>query len=184
MENKKNSKGLIVLVIILIICVLGLAGYIVYDKVLNKQTINTNNNTSSTSKKIENTISNEPNKNNYINNNTTEDIIKNFNKRIDEVKTGKEDKTLLCNLKNENNQFDVDCTKITDFNIKKIDKVDSLENGDVYEIQFEVKCSSDNICFYNEQLDTENNLLKIKTYYLIKNNVIVESLGNGYFLGN
>lgn len=184
MENKKNSKGLIVLVIILVLCVLGLAGYIVYDKVLNKQTINTNNNTSSTSKITENTISNEPNKNNYINNNTTEDIIKNFNKRIDEVKTGKEDKTLLCNLKNENNQFDVDCTKITDFNIKKIDKVDSLENGDVYEIQFEVKCSSDNICFYNEQLDTENNLLKIKTYYLIKNNVIVESLGNGYFLGN
>lgn len=184
MGNKNNSKGLIILEIILIICVLGLTGYIIYDKVLNKQTINTNNNTSSTSKITENTISNEPNKNNYINNNTTEDIIKNFNKRIDEVKTGKEDKTLLCNLKNENNQFDVDCTKITDFNIKKIDKVDSLENGDVYEIQFEVKCSSDNICFYNEQLDTENNLLKIKTYYLIKNNVIVESLGNGYFLGN
>ena len=32
MENKKNSKGLIVLVIILIICVLGLTGYILYDK--------------------------------------------------------------------------------------------------------------------------------------------------------
>ena len=38
MENKKNSKGLIVLVIILVLCVLGLAGYIVYDKVLNKKT--------------------------------------------------------------------------------------------------------------------------------------------------
>lgn len=32
MENKKNSKGLIVLVIILIICVLGLTGYILYNK--------------------------------------------------------------------------------------------------------------------------------------------------------
>ncbi len=182
-ETKKSSKGLIILIIVLIICVLGLGGYIVYDKVLNKATAN-NTNTSTTTKKIENTIPNESNKNNYINNNTTEDIVKNFNKRIEEVKTGKEDKTLLCNLKNENNQIDVDCTKITDFNIKKIDKVDSLENGDVYEIQFEVKCSSDNICFYNEQLETENNLLKIKTYYLIKDNVIVESLGNSYFLGD
>ena len=34
-ETKKNSKGLIVLVIILIICILGLSGYIVYDKMLN-----------------------------------------------------------------------------------------------------------------------------------------------------
>ncbi len=34
-ENKKSSKGLIILIIILIICVLGLGGYIVYDKVLN-----------------------------------------------------------------------------------------------------------------------------------------------------
>ena len=44
MENKKNSKGLIVLLIILVLCVLGLAGYIVYDKVLskNKKTINAN----------------------------------------------------------------------------------------------------------------------------------------------
>lgn len=178
MKNNKNSKGLIVLVIILIICILGLGGYIVYDKMLNKPTPTTDNTKSST------TNSTKKNQNNYINNNTTEDIKKNFNKRIEEVKTGKEDKTILCNLKNENNQINVDCTKITDFNIKKIDKVDSLENGDVYEIQFEVKCSSDNICFYNEQLEKENNLLKIKTYYLIKDNVIVESLGNSYFLGD
>ena len=41
-ENKKENKGLIVLVILLILCVISLAGYIVYDKVLsnNKQSNN------------------------------------------------------------------------------------------------------------------------------------------------
>ena len=51
-ETKKNSKGLIVLVIILIICILGLSGYIVYDKMLNKQTQTTDNTKSSTTKPI------------------------------------------------------------------------------------------------------------------------------------
>ena len=35
MEEKKNNKGLVWLIVILIVLVLGLAGYIVYDKVLN-----------------------------------------------------------------------------------------------------------------------------------------------------
>lgn len=54
-ENKKSSKGLTILIIILIIYVIGLGGYIVYDKVLNKnkQTAN-NSNIPSTTKKIEN----------------------------------------------------------------------------------------------------------------------------------
>lgn len=51
-ETKKNSKGLIVLVIILIICILGLSGYIVYDKMLNKQTPTTDKTKSSTTKPI------------------------------------------------------------------------------------------------------------------------------------
>ena len=51
-ETKKNSKGLIVLVIILIICILGLSGYIVYDKMLNKPTPTTDNTKSSTTKLI------------------------------------------------------------------------------------------------------------------------------------
>ena len=39
MENQKNNTGLIVLVIVLFLLVLGLGGYIVYDKVLsNKET--------------------------------------------------------------------------------------------------------------------------------------------------
>lgn len=54
MENNKNSKGLIVLVIILIICILGLGGYIVYDKILNKTTQATDNTKSSTTKPINN----------------------------------------------------------------------------------------------------------------------------------
>ena len=34
MEEKKNNKGLVWLIVILIILVLGLVGYIVYDKVI------------------------------------------------------------------------------------------------------------------------------------------------------
>ncbi len=51
-ETKNNSKGLIVLVTILIICILGLSGYIVYDKMLNKPTQTTDNTKSSTTKPI------------------------------------------------------------------------------------------------------------------------------------
>lgn len=53
-ETKKNSKGLIVLVIILIICILGLGGYIVYDKLSTKPTPTTDNTKSSTTKPINN----------------------------------------------------------------------------------------------------------------------------------
>ena len=39
MEEKKNNKGLVWLIVILIILVLGLVGYIVYDKVLSKDNL-------------------------------------------------------------------------------------------------------------------------------------------------
>lgn len=58
-ETKKNSKGLIVLVIILIICILGLGGYIVYDKLSTKPTPTTNNTKSSTTKLLDNNNINE-----------------------------------------------------------------------------------------------------------------------------
>lgn len=50
MEEKKNNKGLILLICILIILVLGLIGYIVYDKVLkdNKDTLEQNTTTITT----------------------------------------------------------------------------------------------------------------------------------------
>lgn len=62
-ENKKSSKGIIIPIIILIICVIGLGGYIVYDKVLskNKKTIGANN-TSTTTQKISDTDKNNKNK--------------------------------------------------------------------------------------------------------------------------
>lgn len=50
METNKKSKGLIVLAIVLIICVLGLGGYIVYDKLSTKPTQTTDNTKSSTIK--------------------------------------------------------------------------------------------------------------------------------------
>ncbi len=56
-EPKKSSKGLTILIIILIICVLGLGGYIVYDKVFdnNKQLSNINSSSqSSTTEKTQN----------------------------------------------------------------------------------------------------------------------------------
>ena len=53
-ETKNNSKGLIVLVIFLIICILGLSSYIVYDKMLNKTTPTTDNTKSSTTKQLDN----------------------------------------------------------------------------------------------------------------------------------
>ena len=37
MENQKNNSGLMVLIVILCLIVLGLGGYIVYDKVINKE---------------------------------------------------------------------------------------------------------------------------------------------------
>ena len=37
MEEKKNNNGLIVLIIILSVCVLGLGGYVIYDKVFSKK---------------------------------------------------------------------------------------------------------------------------------------------------
>ena len=37
MEEKKNNKGLVWLIVVLIILVLGLVGYIVYDKVLKEE---------------------------------------------------------------------------------------------------------------------------------------------------
>ena len=53
MEEKKNNNGLIVLIIILSVCVLGLGGYIVYDKLFSDDKSNNtvNNNTSSEDKK-------------------------------------------------------------------------------------------------------------------------------------
>ena len=54
MENQKNNKGIIALVIILFLLVLGLSGYIIYDKVFNSQN---NNNATNNDNKTENNTS-------------------------------------------------------------------------------------------------------------------------------
>ena len=45
MEEKKNIKGFIWLIVILIILVLGLVGFIVYDKIFTDTKENANNST-------------------------------------------------------------------------------------------------------------------------------------------
>ena len=43
--NKKNNKGLVVLIIFLVVVILGLSGYMVYDKFIKKDDISKENNT-------------------------------------------------------------------------------------------------------------------------------------------
>ena len=52
MEEKKNNKGLVWLIVILIILVLGLVGYIVYDKILLENEISVDDNNITTTKQI------------------------------------------------------------------------------------------------------------------------------------
>lgn len=54
MGETKNNKGTIWLLIILIVLVIGLAGYIVYDKVLQKENIETSNKNSTTTNNHQN----------------------------------------------------------------------------------------------------------------------------------
>lgn len=49
--EKKKSKGTTIIIVILVILVLGLTGYIVYDKVLSKEEKKENNSTTETTKK-------------------------------------------------------------------------------------------------------------------------------------
>ena len=73
MEEKKNNKGLIWLIVILIILVLGLVGYIVYDKVLkDDKTISNNDETITTISTTINKINEE--KNNVENYDVNKDI--------------------------------------------------------------------------------------------------------------
>ena len=75
MEEKKNNKGLVWLIVVLIILVLGLIGYIVYDKVLSTEKEHINNESTSTTTTTSSI--NEKEELNYIITNT----FSNFNFR-------------------------------------------------------------------------------------------------------
>ena len=69
-ENKKKNSGLIVLVILLILCVIGLAGYIVYDKVFENTKVINNTTTTTITTTTDNKKINEDTEyllNNFIN---------------------------------------------------------------------------------------------------------------------
>ena len=69
---EKKNTGLIVLVVILSLLVVGLGGYIVYDKVLSKEDSNINNGVKDNDNIQNNTDNNE--NNNTSNDNTNDDL--------------------------------------------------------------------------------------------------------------
>ncbi len=70
MENQSKNSGLYVLIVILCILVLGLGGYIVYDKIINNNTNNISNDNSKEIKKNNNREDNTPIIKGEINDNT------------------------------------------------------------------------------------------------------------------
>jgi len=168
-ENNKKDSKLICLIVFLIICVIGLSGYIVYDKVIDKdsQKNSANNTTEDKTPTSDDDIDDETV--------TDEKIISNFYKAIEEVKQGKQNSALLCNL---NHPQRVDCTKIKEFNVKNIKKVKDLDGASVYEFSISWSCKDNNTCFYNPQVDVEGDKYVVTTYYKVVNGVVTESLGN------
>ena len=79
----------------------------------------------------------------------------------------KENKVLLCNMDTVEK---VNCTNINEFNIEKAEFVEKLEDNDV--------------CFYNEQIDSVDGKNKVITYYRVSNGRVIEPLGNRYMIGD
>ena len=132
-ESKKSSKGLTILIIVLIVCVLGLGGYIVYDKVLSKnKEIENNNNTPSTTKKEENINLDNSDKNSIL----EKYILENINLESDyEVLNNEEYETLVKkyeddanNIIENENEVAINNTISTEINWKEVSKyVDNKE---------------------------------------------------------
>ena len=185
MENKKNSKGLIVLLIILVLCVLGLAGYIVYDKVLskNKKTINANN-TSTITQKILDTDKNNKNilmKYGYkeININNNEKLIPKIKKDIIKLETNIENLKKYY-INEEYETFEYDNGKIVySFNNNKVNIYQEID--DVKEIKYDfIDCmgslyifaitNNDEIWYksnmnYSSTEETNSSFIKLKGKY-------------------
>lgn len=185
MENKKNSKGLIVLLIILVLCVLGLAGYIVYDKVLskNKKTINANN-TSTITQKILGTDKNNKNilmKYGYkeININNNEKLFPKIKKDIIKLETNIENLKKYY-INEEYETFEYDNGKIVySFNNNKVNIYQEID--DVKEIKYDfIDCmgslyifaitNNDEIWYksnmnYSSTEETNSSFIKLKGKY-------------------
>ncbi len=185
MENKKNSKGLIVLLIILVLCVLGLAGYIVYDKVLskNKKTINANN-TSTITQKILDTDKNNKNilmKYGYkeININNNEKLFPKIKKDIIKLETNIENLKKYY-INEEYETFEYDNGKIVySFNNNKVNIYQEID--DVKEIKYDfIDCmgslyifaitNNDEIWYksnmnYSSTEETNSSFIKLKGKY-------------------
>lgn len=185
MENKKNSKSLIVLVIILVLCVLGLAGYIVYDKMLskNKKTINANN-SSTITQKILDTDKNNKNilmKYGYkeININNKEKLFPKIKKDIIKLETNIENLKKYY-INEEYETFEYDNGKIVySFNNNKVNIYQEID--DVKEIKYDfIDCmgslyifaitNNDEIWYksnmnYSSTEETNSSFIKLKGKY-------------------
>lgn len=152
--EKETKKGIIWLIVILIILVIGLASYIIYEKFI----------------KVE-----------YGEYGTKEELIKqNFLNDIDLVKKGRggiEQKYLMCDDIYK-------CENIGAFYIDNVEFYENGEdNQPVYKIKLSWNCKNDGACFYNEQYgyNEETKLNEIETFYRVdENNNIIECLGNLY----
>ena len=173
-ENQKKDTKLIALIVFLIICVVGLSGYIVYDKVIDKDSQKDDVNTKETTSTSDNEKTDDDDDDTI----TDEKIISNFYKAIEEVRQGKANKVLLCNVDSPQR---VDCTKIKEFNVAKIEKVDEKNGADIYKFEISLSCKDgSSTCFYNEQYDRVGDKLYTTTYYKVENGIVTESLGNSY----
>ena len=174
-ENKKSNKGLIITIVCLIVLLAVALGYIVYEKALSDSLSKKNSTNTTESTTTTTSINNEAKTSEEV-------IINNFYSRISNVKQGVEDKILLCNVSDEV-LSNIDCTKIQEFNIEKVELVEKTNSRDIYSFEISWTCENNEICFYNEQIETINNKNYAKTFYAIKDGIVIESLGNDYLLG-
>ncbi len=166
MENKKNNKGLIWLIIILVVLVLGLVGFIVYDKLLNFTTTTNNNNETP----IENTTI--KNFENYS--------LSNYPKQKGNVIRLKGDILELAK-----NNLNIDNYSIIE-NYSNFDKIDFNVN----DISFSLSCktfdATDNICIKKSinlndmiELEYEDYVNYEGVYVLITEQYYIIQYGNG-----
>ena len=156
---KKKNKTLIVIEIIIILMLVLLISYMIVT---------------ARNKKIKN-------EKEYNDTRTKEEILidnirANFKKDVERVKEGKDVSYIPCT------DAGVNCTKIKKFNIKDVRYMKDYKKGQIFYIRYEWSCYDDDICFYNEQYDSdfnENGMIEAYSYYLVnKDGKVTSALGN------